>query len=54
MYKQIFEELRKEIETIRTTTPYTYLSFIEDGDAVEQKKRELHKNSMITRHTGSS
>lgn len=35
------EELRKEIETIRTTTPYTYLSLIEDGDAVEQKKREL-------------
>ena len=35
------EELRKEIELIRTTTPYTYLSLIEDSDAVERKKKEL-------------
>ena len=35
------EELRKEIELIRSTTPYTYLTLIEDGDAVEQKNKEL-------------
>ena len=26
---------------IRSTTPYTYLTLIEDGDAVEQKNKEL-------------
>ena len=37
------DELRKEIEMILTTTPYTYLSLIEDSDAVERKKKELKK-----------
>lgn len=37
------EELRKEIELIRTTTPYTYLSLIEDSNAVERKKKEFTK-----------
>ena len=37
------KELRKEIELIRTTTPYTYLSLIEDSNAVERKKKEFTK-----------
>ena len=34
-------QVRDEIESIKSTVPYTYLELIEDESAVEQKKQEL-------------
>ena len=35
------EELKKEIEQIRTTTPYIYRDLLNDDEEVEKKKQEL-------------